>query len=412
MEMNPSEQSSKDVNIILLMGLFPPQIRTDIELNSKGVIQYAADALQWSFVKGFDCFSKVKIINLPFIGSCPFRFKKLKSYAFNFEHIEGANDINVGFINLPIVKMFSRYINAKKALKKAMHHCAGKTVIVIYSINSPFLCAAVDIKRKYPNTEICVIVPDLPQYMSDTKNIFYHILKSVDSLFINRTINKVDFFVLLSDYMADVLRINSRPYVRIEGIYDSSVSIDIVAKEKNKTILYSGTLAHSYGIMNLVNAFGAIDKSDYRLWICGEGDCRAEIENKAKIDNRIIYFGQISRSEVLVLQKRATVLVNPRTSEGEFTKFSFPSKIMEYLASGTPCIMHRLKGIPDEYFQYCFVCEKENKEGLKETIFAVCEKEQAGLNEFGTRASSFIKEQKNPMVQVKKICDMFKLETE
>lgn len=407
--MNPSEQSSKDLNIILLMGLFPPQIRADIELNSKGVIQYAADALQWSIVKGFGNFCNLcnlKIINLPFIGSYPLRFKTFRSKAFSFEHRKDADDFNVGFLNLPIVKMFSRYINAKKALKKTMLHCDGKTVIVIYSINSPFLCAAVDIKRKYPNTKICVIVPDLPQYMSDTKNVFYHSLKSVDSLFIKRAINEVDFFVLLSDYMTEVLRINSRPYVRVEGIYNPSDSMDVVAKEKNKTILYSGTLARRYGIMNLVNAFGAIDKPDYRLWICGDGDCRTEIENRAKIDSRIIYLGQLSRAEVLVLQKRATVLVNPRTSEGEFTKFSFPSKIMEYLASGTPCIIHRLKGIPDEYFQYCFVCVKENVDGLKDVILAVCGKEQSELDDFGGKAARFIKEQKNPTVQVKKIYDM------
>ena len=404
--MDSTEQSKRDRNIILLLALFPPQIRKDIELNSKGAIQYAADALQWSIVKGFDNFCNLKIINLPFIGSYPSRFKTLKPYAFNFEHIKGAKDVNVGFLNLPIIKLFSRYRNTKKELMRTFSQISGETVIVIYSVNSPFLCAAVDIKRKYPNTKICVIVSDLPQYMSDTKNIFYNILKLIDSLFINRALNKVDSFVLLSDYMAEVLRINGRSYVRVEGIYDPSDSIDVVSKEKNKTILYTGTLARRYGIMNLVNAFGAIDKPDYRLWICGEGDCRAEIENIAKSDSRISYLGQLSRSEVLVLQRRATVLVNPRTSEGEFTKFSFPSKIMEYLASGTPCIIHRLKGIPDEYFQYCFVSDKENVEGLKDMILAVCEKEQSELDDWGRKAARFIKEQKNPTVQVKKIYEM------
>lgn len=411
--MVSSEQSKRDMNVILLMGLFPPQIRDDIELNSKGTIQYAADALQWSFVKGFDFFSNVKIINLPFIGSYPFRFKKLKSYAFNFEHIKGANDINVGFINLSLVKMLSRYINAKRALITALSQSNGETVIIIYSIHSPFIKAAVDIKKRYPTVRIGIIAPDMPEYMSDSKNIFYRLLKRIDALLINNAIKKIDFFVLLSDYMVEALRIGHKPNVRIEGICDpSGIAIaENVSKEKYKTILYSGTLARRYGIMNLIKAFSAIDKSDYRLWICGEGDCREEIKNLTKTDKRVTYFGQIPRTEVLMLQKKATVLVNPRTSEGEFTKFSFPSKIMEYLVSGTPCIMHRLKGIPDEYFQYCFVPDKENAKSLKEMILTVCEKDQVELNEFGKRASRFIKEHKNPRVQVKKIYEMLKIKT-
>jgi len=411
--MVSKEQSERELNIILMMGLFPSEIRADIESNSKGVVQYAADALQWSFVKGFDCFSRVKIINLPFIGSYPFRFKKSKPYVFDFEHIEGANDVNVGFLNLPMIKLFSRYQNAKKELLKTLSQVKGETLVIAYAIHTPFLEAMVDAKKKYPSIKTGIIVPDLIEYMSGSKNILYRLLKRIDTRVSNKAIQKIDFFVLLSDYMAEALQVGCRPYVRIEGIYDSCdrTAGQAVPKEKYKTVLYTGTLARRYGIMNLVDAFSSIDKADYRLWICGEGDCRKEIENKAKIDNRIIYLGQISRSEALVFQKRATVLVNPRTSEGEFTKFSFPSKIMEYLASGTPCIIHRLKGIPDEYFDYCFVCEREDKEGLRQMILNVCENAPAVLDEVGKKAAMFIKEQKNPRVQVKKIYDMLKIET-
>ena len=39
------------------------------------------------------------------------------------------------------------------------------TVLIVYSIHTPFLKAAVDIKRKYKNTKVVLIVPDLPEYM-------------------------------------------------------------------------------------------------------------------------------------------------------------------------------------------------------------------------------------------------------
>ena len=38
--------------------------------------------------------------------------------------------------------------------------------------------------------------------------------------------------------------------------------------------------------------------------------------------------------------------VNPRQNNEEFTKYSFPSKTMEYLASGVPVVAYKLDGIP------------------------------------------------------------------
>jgi len=401
-----AEKTNNQPNIILLMGLFPLQIRKDIELNSKGNIQYAADALQWSLVKGLDSFFDFKLINLPYIGSFPFRFKSLKYYDFSFKINKRANSVNIGFLNLPIIKMYSRYKNTKKELIKTLSQFNGKTIIIIYSVNSPFLKSSLDVKKAHPNVEICLIVPDIPEHMSDSKNFFYQLLKRIDGIFIEKALKEVESFVLLSDYMTEPLQIDRQPYVRIEGIYNPSDSPSSVLKEKNKTILYSGTLARRYGVRNLIEAFREIDNANYRLWICGDGDCREEIQNLVKVDNRVTYFNQIPRSEVLILQKKATVLVNPRTSEGEFTKLSFPSKILEYLASGTPCIMHPLKGIPDEYFPYCYISDVENAKGLKDMILTVCEKDQLELDKFGEKAKQFIEKHKNPTTQVKKIYDM------
>ena len=41
--------------------------------------------------------------------------------------------------------------------------------------------------------------------------------------------------------------------------------------------------------------------------------------------------------------------MNPRSADAEYTKYSFPSKTIEYLATGVPVVMNRLPGIPEEY---------------------------------------------------------------
>ena len=398
------------MKIAFLCGLHPNLIQEEIFTNSRGPISNAANALQWAILEGFINLNNtlITIFTLPFIRSYPFGYKS--SYIKN--DICDINDriklYTVGFYNLVGYKFFSRYIRAKRCLMDWAKNADGKKIILIYGISSPFLRAAIDVKKKYSEISICLIVEDLPEYMSESSNLFYRLLKRIDSFIIKKSLEEIDSFVLLSDYMAEALNVNNKPWVRVEGIYNHSEDKKVELKEKNKTILYSGNLDRRFGIMNLMNAFDCIDDPNYRLWICGDGNCHEEIENKAKLDVRIVYFGQLTRNEVLTLQKKATVLINPRPSTSEFTKYSFPSKTIEYMASGTPCLMHYLPGIPEEYFQYCFVTDKENAEGLKELILTVCEKDQSELDEFGSKASIFIQEHKNPITQVEKIFNMIK----
>lgn len=394
------------MNIIFITGLYPQEIRSEIEDNTKCGIDNAANELQSGFVKGLDNYYQIKLLNLPFIGSYPLLYKKPFLSTFDFAHTTGAKDINIGFLNLPLIKLFHRYYKVKKELEKALTKSNEKTIIIIYSIQIPFLIAAIVAKCKFQNTHICLIVPDLLEFKSDSTNIFYKARNIIESIILKKHIKDVDTFVLLSKYMANALGISKKPWVQIEGIYTPTDSYEKVIKEQYKTIMYSGTLASRYGIMNLINAFIKINSNNYRLWICGKGDCQKEIENISVSDKRITYFGQLAHEEVLILQKKATVLINPRTSEGMYTKYSFPSKTMEYLASGTPTIMHRLIGVPEEYFKFCYVANEENAEGLKNTILFVCEKDQIELNEFGRNASKFILENKGPIVQVEKLYKM------
>lgn len=393
------------MNILFIGGYFPPDRIQEILVNSKGVIQNAANNLQWSIIKGLSYYyKKIHLITLPYIGSYPFQYKEFYFKSSPKQKNSITNNC-IGFINFYGLKFIHRYVMAKKGLKQ-LSKILNSAYVIVYAVHTPFLKAAVDLKKKYPNVKICLIVPDLPQFMSSSKNFIYRFLKFIDFKIIQSCIKKIESFVLLTDYMAEALAIENKPWVRIEGIFDEVEKNDIVKKEELKTILYTGTLARVYGIMNLLDAFSAIPNPEYRLWICGEGDCQAIIEKKMLLDSRIKYLGQLPHSEILILQKKATVLVNPRTSEGEYTKYSFPSKTMEYMASGTPCIIHNLPGIPEEYLDFCFVIEQENTDGLTSTLIRVCEKKQSELDEFGDKAREFILTKKNPICQIKKIYEM------
>jgi glycosyltransferase involved in cell wall biosynthesis len=391
--------------IRMLCGLFPEEIRKEIESKSIGPIQYAADALQWAIVKGLDEYTDLSLINLPYIGSYPDRYKDSKMASFEFSHKTGAKDYNVGFNNLALYKFYSRYLNAYKRLRNVVN--SKNDVLIIYTIHTPLILAALRAKKNNPYLKICLVVPDLPEFMDDNQSFLKSILKRVEAKVLQKALLKIDAFVLLSVYMKEPLNVGLRPWVCVEGIYDQKADADLPGvSSSGKNIFYSGTLAARYGILNLLNAFDSIKDTTYNLWICGDGDTKAEIIARSEKDERIKFYGQMPREQVLALQKRATVLVNPRTSEGEFTKYSFPSKIMEYFASGVPSIMHKLPGIPEEYFQYCFIVTREDALGLKEKIVEVCEMQDEKLQSLGLAARQFILDYKSPKKQCGKIFKM------
>ena len=51
------------------------------------------------------------------------------------------------------------------------------------------------------------------------------------------------------------------------------------------------------------------------------------------------------------------VLVNPRPNNEEYTKYSFPSKDIEYLSSGKPTVAFLLDGMPKCYQDFLYVVD-------------------------------------------------------
>jgi glycosyltransferase involved in cell wall biosynthesis len=211
--------------------------------------------------------------------------------------------------------------------------------------------------------------------------------------------------VLLTKQIADYLKID-KPWCVMEGICSSETQSIQFENQNNKVILYTGTLHEKFGIMNLIAAFKKIENINYELIICGVGDCENQIKNIASFDSKIEFLGKLPREQVLELQKKATVLVNPRQNNEEFTKYSFPSKTLEYLSAGKPLVAYKLNGIPDEYDPYICYVKDNSIDCLANTLRKVCELPYIERYEIGKRGRDFVLDYKNSKVQVKKIIDL------
>lgn len=402
------------MNIIFLGSLFSNDRKEEIVSNSIGPIANANNALQHALVKGFSLCNDGKridltLLNMPNIGAYPLKYKEVNWTGSNF-NIYGYEGINIPFLNLVQIKHYIKYRNLKKALRKLLEIVGSDVWVVVYDLYEPFLHALFELRKKY-TYKVCVIVPDLIGFTGEPKNLLFDILAKNKKNKVDLYLSCADSYVLLCERMNEKLPIQNKPYVVVEGIFDCgdrNKKNIIMSKHRDVTnvLLYSGAVDRRNGILILLEAFSLIKQSNYKLIICGDGSDKDSVIAAQHKDSRIEYKGQISRETILELQREATLLINPRQPLEDFTKYSFPSKMMEYLASAIPVLTYKLLGIPEEYFQYCYVIEDMSTVALSDKIVEICCMDNEILLEKGRRAQNFILEKKNPQAQVSRILDM------
>ena len=191
----------------------------------------------------------------------------------------------------------------------------------------------------------------------------------------------------------------------MEGMCADAAAEMTVPKAQKFSVLYTGRLNRRYGLELLLKAVKEWQDTDVELWLCGSGEMEEEIRSYAAQDPRIRFFGFLPHEETVRLQRQATVLVNPRTNQGEYTKYSFPSKTMEYMASGRPVMMFRLDGMPEEYDAFLTYIPEESAESVRNTMRSLKERDPAELDAIGARGREFVLKNKNRNVQMQRVLD-------
>ena len=245
----------------------------------------------------------------------------------------------------------------------------------------------------------CVgIITDLPDMLG--YNRIYRALT-------NRVIARCTDYVLLTEQMNSRVNPTGKPHVILEGHADIAMAErqpSLARKRRPRTCLYAGSVRKIYGLENLVQGFLLADLPDTQLLIYGQGDYVEEL--KSIRDPRIQYGGMLLSSEIVDKEMEATLLVNPRPTDAEYVKYSFPSKTMEYMASGTPVLTTALPGMPREYLPYVNLIEEETPQGIAKALQSVLSRSDEALLEQGAKARRFVLEQRNNLVQAKKILNM------
>lgn len=314
-----------------------------------------------------------------------------------FEKKEEENGVlykYIPFINIRIIRQIFLFIFSLLSIMKECICNKKDKVFICDMLNTTIATTALSVCKLF-RVKCIAIVTDLPKDIGGK----YSVSKKVNQF----CQSKYDAYILVTEYMNDVVnKDKKRPYIVIEGLTDVYLIDDkSYNKYSNKVCMYAGGLYEKYGVKALIEAILLIEIDDLELHLYGSGELEDYIKN---INNKkIVYKGVATNDKIIEEERKVTLLINPRFTGEDYTKYSFPSKNIEYMSSGTPVLTTRLAGIPEEYYKYIYCFEGENIEDYANKITKILHKDNEELTTKGEKAKEFVLKNKNNIVQTKEI---------
>lgn len=344
---------------------------------------------------------KLTLRSFPMIASFP--GSKLLLWGARKQTVAGGYETTwLPTVNLFGLKQLSQRCSAARAVRKWLKENQNEKdkAVLLYSVYEPIAAPVLKYCKK-SGCKAYVIVPDLPRDMY--KTISKNPIKAwQQKRYMRRAVacqSKFDGYIYLTEAMAQEVA-PGKPYIIMEGIADTAAFPErMLPKAEKRAIMYAGAISEKYGLKNLIEAFRQAELPDAELWLFGAGEWACEAKKLAEQTQNIRYFGRVSREEVLQNEMRATLLVNVRDPQEAFTKFSFPSKTIEYMLSGTPLLTTRLPGIPSEYEPYVFFAEDNRIDTLRTLLTQLLQEDEYILSQKGAAAREFVRRGKSPCEQ-------------
>lgn len=362
-------------------------------LFEQGIIKTGQQSQKFNnlLIKGLAMNAEVYAVSLiPISVQAPRR-----KYKTEIEKIGNLQYIVIGILNFPIIRGVWNLLSLIKQLLRLIKK--NKSCVLLCDAYSVSCSLATYIVSKIKRIKSVAIVTDLPQHLK--------VKKGIGSL-VYRLMKRYDGYILLTEAMNEEVNVKYAPKLIIEGSCDHNMggmTNLLENKQKPKVCLFAGSLTPNVGIELFTEAFIKVHPNDYEFHIYGAGPLETYFKIISQEHPCIKYFGCVPNSIVIQKQIEATILVNPRKTDAEYTKFSFPSKLIEYLASGTPVLTTRLAGIPKEYYPYLYTINGNNSTDYEEALINLFSKDERQLYSFGMDAKKFVLSEKNNHKQGEKI---------
>lgn len=373
------------------------------------------DPQQKFFRLFIDGLGKIAECDVEVLSALPVSASTVEKYFFKYDDETTADGVKykyLPFLNGKVMRYVSLVFSAIYYTKKWCKMNKGEESIIIADPLIPVI--SIPSKKVAPKYGIktAAIVTDLPMLATDMKERKENIVKrkclSFYQKISNLDLQSYDYYIPLTESINQEINKTKKPYCVVEGFADAK-DLQISPVHENYA-MYAGGIYEKYGVKALVEAFLKLKCQDIDLYIFGEGTYVEELKKICVENTRIKYMGCVSAEETVQYEKKALLLINPRPTNEKFAKYSFPSKTMEYLLSGTAVVSTRLPGIPDEYFEYMYAFDGFTAEEMSLKLEEIFSQSIDAINTVGKKGHEFVLKEKNNLIMAKKIYEFLKSE--
>lgn len=342
------------------------------------------------------------------LSNPPFPAGSKRWVLLDSEKDEGVHYKYVPFLNVALLKHLCLFAYAfVYVLLWGCRHRREKAIVC--DVLSISVCMGALLASKINRVRSVGVVTDIYGLMVGKAKVSWTVRLAA---YLNQCyVSSFNRYVLLTSQMNERVNPKGKPHMVMEALCDLSMAEHDVQDEEKaspRTVIYAGGISERYGLKMLAEAFVRANIPDARLVYYGSGPYVEEFKKLCTAHPNLEYRGVAPNEEIVAEELKATLLVNPRPTTEEFTKYSFPSKNMEYMASGTPLLTTKLPGMPEDYYPHVYFFEEESVQGYADALKKVLSLPADTLYAKGVQAKRFVLQQKNYVTQAQRVLGLLK----
>ena len=239
--------------------------------------------------------------------------------------------------------------SVKEYQKKVLDNLKKDDVLIFYNLD--YYCFGLRKKAQKLGCKSIIILADHTASYKESGNIVRLILAKLRE----KEYHGFRKAIVLSEKAKSYFSKNADLIV-MEGGLDISKFDSITAPTPKDTtcFMYAGTLSYVTGVDILLEAISKIKDDKVEFIISGKGELEEQVKAAAYADRRIKYLGFIPDEEYYDVLNSVDVFLNPRNMDLDQNRNNFPSKVLEYLATGRRVISTKFPGYErfTDYFEF------------------------------------------------------------